>query len=62
MHSNEHNISIDANKNAHDAMLNIIIIFGSLQILPPGRISSRDSNKSLRKRRSVKDRNGGRRL
>jgi len=35
MHSNEVQNFYNTNKNAHDAMLNMIITFGPLQILPP---------------------------
>ena len=35
MHSNEVKKIYNTNKNAHDAMINMIITFGSLQILPP---------------------------
>jgi hypothetical protein len=31
MHSIKHKFFINANKNAHDAMLNILFTFGSLQ-------------------------------
>ena len=35
MHSNEVKNFYNTNKNAHDAMINMIITFEPLQILPP---------------------------